>query len=99
MTISSVRLNLVIFCPKKNLASNGSKPIGVLTRTELFHSDLRLPISYSLLDFQPHTSNFCDHYAAAAAAAANLTRLRRGSTLGVETDVSLMECAFFKQMV
>ena len=61
MTCLSARSNLVNFSPKKNLTSNGSKPIGVLTRTKISRSDLRLPNAYSLPDFQPHRSNFLDH--------------------------------------
>ena len=38
--------------------SNRSKPIGVLTRTKSFCRDDRLPISYSLPDFQLIWSNF-----------------------------------------
>ena len=44
MTISSVGTNLVKFCPKKNLTSNGSKPIRVLTCTKSSCSDECLPI-------------------------------------------------------
>ena len=51
MTTSSARSILVNCSPKKNLTSNGSKPIGVLTRTKISHSDLRLPNAYSLPDF------------------------------------------------
>ena len=51
MTPSSARSILVKFSSKKNLTSNGSKPIGVLTRTKSSRSDLRLPNAYSLLDF------------------------------------------------
>ena len=80
MTIWSVRSNLGNFCPKKNLTSNGSKPIGVLTRTNLSDSDLRLPLGYSLYDFQPHRSNFLSPTTAATAAAA-ITRRKGVDTL------------------
>ena len=62
MTISSVRTNLVKFCPKKNLTSNGSKPIRVLTCTKSSCSDERLPLGYMLHDFQLHRSNFFVHF-------------------------------------
>ena len=52
MTHLSARYILVEFFQKKNLTSNGSKPIRVLTRTKSSCSDERLPISYSLPDFQ-----------------------------------------------
>ena len=52
MTYLSTRLNLVIIYQKKNLTSNRSKPIGVLTSTKSSCSDERLPISYSLRNFQ-----------------------------------------------
>ena len=58
MTPLSDRYNLVDFFKKKNLTSNGSKPIGVLTRTKSSCSDERLPIGYSLHDFQQNRSNF-----------------------------------------
>ena len=61
MTISSVRSNFVNFSPKKNMPSNGSKPIKVLTRTKPSCSDDRLPIGFSRLDFQPILSNFVIH--------------------------------------
>ena len=67
MTSLSTRSILVIFSLKKNLTSNSSKPIWVLTNPNLFHDILRLPIGYSLPDFQPHRSKFLIHYAAAAA--------------------------------
>ena len=41
--------------------SNRSKPIRVLTRTKCSCSDDRLPISYSLPDFQQIWSNFLNH--------------------------------------
>ena len=58
MMYVSARSNLVIFFPKKNLTSNGSKPIRVLKTKNLVSSDLRLPNYYLLPDFQPHRSNF-----------------------------------------
>ena len=61
MTISSVRSNLVNFCPKKNLTSNNSKPIGVLTNTNLSYSVMHLPLGYLLNDFKLHRSNFLIH--------------------------------------
>ena len=76
MTCWSARSILANFCPKKKWSSNGSKPIGVLIRTKLLSSDLRLPISYLLPDFKPHCSNFLSPPTAAAAAAA-ITR-RKG---------------------
>ena len=61
MTISSVRSNLVNFCPKKNLTLNNSKPIGVLTNTNLSYSVMHLPLGYLLHDFKLHRSNFLIH--------------------------------------
>ena len=58
LTSLSARSNLVIISQKKNLTSNRSKPIGVLTRTKSSCSDERLPISYLLRTFQPNRSNF-----------------------------------------
>ena len=58
----SARSNLVNFCSTKNLTSNGSKPIRVLTRTKSSCSDERLPIGYLLPDFQPIWSNFLNHF-------------------------------------
>ena len=58
LTFLSARSNLVIISQKKNLTSNRSKPIGVLTRTKSSCSDERLPIGYSLPDFQLIWSNF-----------------------------------------
>ena len=52
MTHLRARYNLVDFFEKKNLTSNGSKPIRVLTRTKSSCSDVRLPLSYPLPDFQ-----------------------------------------------
>ena len=54
MTLSSARSNLVNFSPKKNLTSNGSKPIRVLTRTKSWTSANHLRIGYLLPDFQPN---------------------------------------------
>ena len=62
MTTSSARLILVNFSPEKNLTSNRSKPIRVLTRIWSSCSDDRLPNAYLLLDFQPHRSNFVIHF-------------------------------------
>ena len=53
MNNSEVRLNLLNFCPKKNLTSNRSKPIRVLARIWSSCSDDRLPNAYSLHDFLP----------------------------------------------
>ena len=58
MTNVGARSNLVNLSPEKNLTSNRPKPIGVLTRTKLLRSELRLPVSYLLHDFQPQKSNF-----------------------------------------
>ena len=58
MTFLRARSILVKFSLKKNLTSNGSKPIGILTHISLSYSDYRLPTGYSLQDFQPHQSNF-----------------------------------------
>ena len=58
MTFLRARSILVNFSLKKNLTSNGSKPIGILTHISLSYSDYRLPTGYSLQDFQPHQSNF-----------------------------------------
>ena len=82
MTDVSARSNLVNFCPEKNLTSNGPKPIRVLTRTKISHSDLRLPLGYLLPDFQPHRSNFFAPPAAAATAAAALFKLSRVDPFG-----------------
>ena len=54
----SARYILVVFFQTKNLTSNRSKPIGVLTRTKSSCSDERLPIGYLLRNFQPNRSNF-----------------------------------------
>ena len=62
MTTSSFRSNLVNFCPKKNLTSNGSKPIRVLTRWTTSCSDDRVPLGYPLPDFQPIWRNFMIHF-------------------------------------
>ena len=67
MSCWSARSNLVNLSPEKNLASNGSKPIGVMTRTKSWTSADRLPLGYLLPDFQPHRSNFFAPPAAAAA--------------------------------
>ena len=61
MTPFCARSILVNFTLTKNLTSNGSKPIGVLTRTKSSCSDERKPISYSLPDFQLHRSKFLVH--------------------------------------
>ena len=61
MTASSARSNLANCSLKKNLTSNGCKPIRVLTCTKSSCSDGHLPIGYSLPDFQPHRSNFFAH--------------------------------------
>ena len=66
------------FVSEKNLTSDGSKPIRVLINPNLSDSDLRLPISYSLPDFQVHISNFYLQPTAAAAAAAAMTRQEGG---------------------
>ena len=58
MSHLSARSNLVNFCSTKNLTSNGSKPIRVLTRTKSSCSDDRLPIGYLLRNFQQIWSNF-----------------------------------------
>ena len=58
MTTTSARSILVNLSPKKNLTSNRSKPIRVLTRISSSCSDDRLPNAYSLLDFQTIWSNF-----------------------------------------
>ena len=62
MTYLSARSNLVIIYQKKNLTSNRSKPIGVLTRTKSPCSDERLPIGYLLSDFQQNRSNFLNRF-------------------------------------
>ena len=62
MTYLSARSNLVIISQKKNLTSNRSKPIGVLTRTKTSCSDERLPIGYLLRNFQPNQSNFLNRF-------------------------------------
>ena len=59
--------------------SNRSKPIRVLTRTDISCSDDHLPIGYLLRDFQPNWSNF---FLPTAAAAAALTRYEGGRHLG-----------------
>ena len=58
MTASSARSNLANCSLKKNLSSNGCKPIRVLTCTKSSCSDGHLPIGYLLPDFQSHRSNF-----------------------------------------
>ena len=58
MTPLSARSTLVNFTLKKNLTSNSSKPIGILTRTKSWTSADHLPIGYLLPDFQLHRSNF-----------------------------------------
>ena len=62
ITSVSARSILVNFSPNKNLTSNGSKPIRVLTSTKSSHSDDRLPNAYSLSEFQAHRSNFVIHF-------------------------------------
>ena len=57
MTSLSARLILVNFSLKKKSDSNGSKPIRVLINPNLSSSDLRIPLCYSLPDFQPNRSN------------------------------------------
>ena len=52
MTSLSARSNIVIISQKKNLTSNRSKPIGLLTITKVSCSDERLPIGYLLPNFQ-----------------------------------------------
>ena len=53
MTPLSARYILVdFFFSKKNMTSNGSKPIRVLTLIYSSRSDDHLPIGYSLLNFQ-----------------------------------------------
>ena len=52
MSCWSARSNLVFFFLKKNLTSNGPKPIRVLTRTICSFSDKRLPIGFLVCDFQ-----------------------------------------------
>ena len=58
MTNVSARSNLVNFSPEKKLTSNRPKPMGVLTRTECSYSNDRLPLGYSLPDFQQIWRNF-----------------------------------------
>ena len=58
MTASSARSNIANFSLKKNLSSNGCKPIRVLTRTKSWTSANHLSIGYLLPNFQPHRSNF-----------------------------------------
>jgi len=58
----SARMNFVNFSLKKNLTSNRSKPIRVLTRTKSSCSDERLPIGYSIRNFQPNQSNFLNRF-------------------------------------
>ena len=58
MTTLSARSTLVNFTLTKKLTSNGSKPMGVLTRTECLCSDERLPISFLLCNFLLIWSNF-----------------------------------------
>jgi hypothetical protein len=88
MTASSARSILAYFSLKKNLTSNGCKPIRVLTCTKSLGSDDHLPIGYLLPDFQPHRSNFLAVTSAAAAAAsaaasaAALTRKKGGRHVG-----------------
>ena len=67
MTSERARSILMKFSSKKNLTSNGSKPIRVLTRTKISRSDLRKPNAYSLPTFQPHRSNFFGSLTTAAA--------------------------------
>ena len=57
MTPLSARSTLVILTLKKNLNSNGSKPIGILKTRNLRKRENREPIGYSLPDFKPHWSN------------------------------------------
>ena len=73
MTPLSARSILVNLSLKKK-ASNRPKTIGVFTRTKTSRSDERLPIGYSLPDFQLHRSNFL--------AAPALTRKEGGRHLG-----------------
>ena len=54
MSSLGVISNLVIFFLKKNLTSNGSKPLGVLKTRNLWKRENREPIGYSVPDFQPH---------------------------------------------
>ena len=77
MTYLSARSNLVIISQKKNLTSNRSKPIGVLTRTKSSCSDERLPISYLFRNFQPNRSNFLIRFASLRF---TFTRKEKGST-------------------
>ena len=62
MTSLSARSILVNFSPKKNLTSNRSKPIRVLTRIWSSCSDDRLSNAYSLSEFQAHRNNFVIHF-------------------------------------
>ena len=83
LTSLSARSNLVIISQKKNLTSNRSKPIRVLTRTKSSCSDERLPIGYLLPDFQPNWSNFLNqslHFSSLQFTSLQFNQVGRGST-------------------
>ena len=58
----SARSSLLNFCPKQKLTSNGSKPIGLLTRTKSRYSDNRLALGYFQSKLQSNWSNFMIHF-------------------------------------
>ena len=62
MTSLGARSNIVIISQKKNLTSNRSKPIGLLTIIKASCSDERLPIGCLLPNFQQNWSNFFRHF-------------------------------------
>ena len=76
----SARSKLVNLSLRKNLTSNGYKPIGVLTHTKSSYSDDRLPIGYLLPDFQPHRSNFLNRFTSVHFTSLQFNQAGRGST-------------------
>ena len=62
MSHLSARSNLVNFYSKKNLTSNGCKPIRVLTRWTSLFSNKCLPKGYLICNLQPHRSSFLNRF-------------------------------------
>ena len=87
MSNLSARLNLVNFSPTKNLTSNGSKPIRVLTRTKSSCSDERIPIGYKLRKIQQIWRNFFGTLTTTAAA----NQEERGSTRGKTVPILVVD--------
>ena len=98
MTPLSARSILVNLSLKKKKASNRPKTIGVFTCTKPSCSDERLPIGYSLPDFQPHRSNFLAALTAAAAALKAPTTAGAAATAARRANPHLLTAPCFHRI-